>query len=138
MTKMTKVAALSSAIDLVKNFAPDNTELFDKLAAMLATEQKRAETPRKKTESKAHKENMALVDKVVAILTGVTSASAKEIAEQWGEDISIPKMCAILRCGVEDGRVQRLEVGKNIMWALAGSVPVEETEDADAEEVEGE
>lgn len=137
MTKMTKIAALTTAIDLVKNYAPDNAELAEKLATMLATEQKRADAPRKKTETKAHKENMAAVDKVVTILTGVTSASAKEIAEQWGEEISIPKMCAILRCGVEDGRIQRLEVGKNIMWALAGSTP--ETADEDeTEEEEGE
>ena len=137
MTKMTKIVALTSAIDLAKNFAPDNAELMDKLTAMLASEQKRAETPRKKTESKAHKENVAAVSQAVAILSGVTSASAKEIAESWGGDISIPKVCAILRAGVEIGKIVRLEDGRNVLWAVADGAAVAD-EDEDADEDEGE
>lgn len=127
MTKMTKIVALNSAIELAKNFAPDNAELMDKLTAMLASEQKRAETPRKKVESKAHKENVAAVDQAVEILSGVASASAKEIAESWNGDISIPKVCAILRAGVEVGKIVRLEEGRNVLWALAnGSAAADE------------
>ena len=130
MTKMTKIVALTSAIDLAKNFAPDNAELIDKLNTMLGSELKRADAPRKKTESKAHRENVIAVDQAVRILSGVTSASAKEIAENWNGDISIPKVCAILRTGVEIGKIVRLEDGRNVLWAVA--------DEEDADEDEGE
>ena len=131
MTKMTKIVALTSAIELAKNFAPDNAELMDKLTAMLATEQKRADAPKVKKESKAHKENVAAVAQAVEILSGVASASAKEIAESWNADISIPKVCAILRAGVELGQIKRLEDGRNILWALADGASSEDATDED-------
>lgn len=136
MTKMTKIVALTSAIDLAKNFAPDNAELMDKLTAMLASEQKRADAPRKKVESKAHKENVAAVDQAVEILSGVASASAKEIAESWNGDISIPKVCAILRAGVEVGKIVRLEDGRNVLWAVADGTAVADEDTADEDEGE--
>lgn len=115
MTKMTKIDALNSAIALAKMYAPDQAELNEKLNAMLAAEQKRASAPRKTTESKAHKENVARIPEVLEILTGNWQATTKEIADAMG--ISSQKAAAILRIAEDTGYVQANRDGKAVSWA---------------------
>ena len=125
MTKMTKIDALNTAIELAKNFAPDNAELMEKLTAMVATEQKRKDAPRKKVESKAHKENVAMTAQVTELLNSVACATTKEIAEHMG--LSVQKAAAVLRTAEAEGLVTANRMGKAVEWSIAG------TEDADAE-----
>ena len=102
-TKMTKVQALTMAVELAK--AEENKELIEKLQAMLATEVNVAEKARSKR-SKKSAENEGLAATLLDAMTADKEYSASEAGALI--DVSTPKATALLKILVGDGLVAKI------------------------------
>ena len=97
MTKMTYTQALEVAINVLSADAEQNA-IVERLNALKATLDKRANTPRKPSKAELAKmeQDAKDIERITAILSGVEGATCKEIAEELG-DLSVPKVAALLR-----------------------------------------
>lgn len=97
MTKMTYSDALALAISVL-GADEANDAVVNRLNALKATLDKRANTPRKPSKADLAKmeQDAKDIERITAILSGVEGATCKEIAEELG-DLSVPKVAALLR-----------------------------------------
>ena len=126
--KMTYVDALNVAIAIEGLDA----EVVEKLTALKGSIEKKS-TNRKPTKNQV--ENATLCDKVVEVLAQMPEGgTASEIIKGSAElnDLSTPKMTALLKMLTETGTVERETVGRKAVYKLA--IVPDEDADTDADE----
>ena len=118
MTKntITNAQALALAIELAKG--ANNNELATKLAKMLET----ATKPRTKKEgpTKAHKENVKLLEEVMEFIKGNSNpVTAKEVANNVAGIGTVQKAVVVLKIGIANGTVEKIKVGSQTLYTIA-------------------
>ncbi len=120
--KMTRVE-MFNAIKAVPQVA-DNQEMVDFIDKQIAQLAKR-----KSAESKTQKENKALMEVVVDAMTVLDKpATATQImkSDAYLSELSLPKVSALLKKLIEDGRVKRTIEKKIALFSLVENEAEEE------------
>ncbi len=115
MTKkneMTRAQAIENAIAL---FAPDapEVEVLNKMLASITKPRKKSDAP-----SKARIENEKLVDAAIAAMNGET-VNAKWLTEHVRGILTTQKAAAVMRLGVELGKIEKLVDGRKVSYKAA-------------------
>lgn len=120
--KMTRVE-MFNAIKAIPQVA-DNQEMVDFIDKQIAQLAKR-----KSAESKTQKENKALMEVVVDAMTVLNKpATATQImkSDAYLSELSLPKVSALLKKLIEDGRVERTIEKKIALFSLVENEAEEE------------
>lgn len=120
--KMTRVE-MFNAIKAIPQVA-DNQEMVDFIDKQIAQLAKR-----KSAESKTQKENKALMEIVVDAMTVLDKpATATQImkSDAYLSELSLPKVSALLKKLIEDGRVERTIEKKIALFSLVENEAEEE------------
>lgn len=120
--KMTRVE-MFNAIKAIPQVA-DNQEMVDFIDKQIAQLAKR-----KSVESKTQKENKALMEVVVDAMTVLDKpATATQImkSDAYLSELSLPKVSALLKKLIEDGRVERTIEKKIALFSLVENEAEEE------------
>ena len=120
--KMTRVE-MFNAIKAVPQVA-DNQEMVDFIDKQIAQLAKR-----KSAESKTQKENKALMEVVVdamAVLNKPATATQIMKSDAYLSELSLPKVSALLKKLIEDGRVERTIEKKIALFSLVENEAEEE------------
>ena len=120
--KMTRVE-MFNAIKAIPQVA-DNQEMVDFIDKQIAQLAKR-----KSAESKTQKENKALMEIVVDAMTVLNKpATATQImkSDAYLSELSLPKVSALLKKLIEDGRVERTIEKKIALFSLKENKAEEE------------
>lgn len=120
--KMTRVE-MFNAIKAIPQVA-DNQEMVDFIDKQIAQLAKR-----KSAESKTQKENKALMEVVVDAMTVLDKpATATQImkSDAYLSELSLPKVSALLKKLIEDGRVERTIEKKIALFSLKENKAEEE------------
>ena len=120
--KMTRVE-MFNAIKAIPQVA-DNQEMVDFIDKQIAQVAKR-----KSAESKTQKENKALMEVVVDAMTVLDKpATATQImkSDAYLSELSLPKVSALLKKLIEDGRVERTIEKKIALFSLVENEAEEE------------
>ena len=120
--KMTKVE-MFNAIKAVPQVA-DNQEMVDFIDKQIAQLAKR-----KSAESKTQKENKALMEVVVdamAVLNKPATATQIMKSDAYLSELSLPKVSALLKKLIEEGRVERTIEKKIALFSLVENEAEEE------------
>lgn len=120
--KMTRVE-MFNAIKAIPQVA-DNQEMVDFIDKQIAQLAKR-----KSAESKTQKENKALMEVVVDAMTVLDKpATATQImkSDAYLSELSLPKVSALLKKLIEDGRVERTIEKKIALFSLKENEAEEE------------
>lgn len=120
--KMTRVE-MFNAIKAIPQVA-DNQEMVDFIDKQIAQLAKR-----KSVESKTQKENKALMEVVVDAMTVLDKpATATQImkSDAYLSELSLPKVSALLKKLIEDGRVERTIEKKIALFSLVENGAEEE------------
>lgn len=116
MTKstMTRKDALVSAIAKFDADAPE-VEVLTKLLASISKPRKKSDAP-----SKARIENLKLVDAAAeAIAAHGEAVSSKWLTEHIRGIMTTQKAAAVMRLGVEVGKIVRIVDGRNVSYNVA-------------------
>lgn len=108
---ITRVQALDFAIANL-----DNQEVVEVLAKMresLAKPRKKSDAP-----SKARVENLALVDAACAAI-GDNVVTPKWLTEHVNGILTTQKAAAVMRLGVEVGKIEKVVDGRNVTYKVA-------------------
>lgn len=120
--KMTRVE-MFNAIKAIPQVA-DNQEMVDFIDKQIAQLAKR-----KSAESKTQKENKALMEVVVdamAVLNKPATATQIMKSDAYLSELSLPKVSALLKKLIEDGRVERTIEKKIALFSLVENEAEEE------------
>lgn len=120
--KMTRVE-MFNAIKAIPQVA-DNQEMVDFIDKQIAQLAKR-----KSAESKTQKENKALMEVVVdamAVLNKPATATQIMKSDAYLSELSLPKVSALLKKLIEDGRVERTIEKKIALFSLKENEAEEE------------
>lgn len=125
MTKqntMTRAMALEFAIDTIRDAVENGITESDGVAEIevLRKMHDSITKPRKKSDapSKARVENLALVDAAVAAM-GDNEVNAKWLTEHVRGILTTQKAAAVMRLGVETGKVHKIVDGRKVSYKVA-------------------
>lgn len=111
-TAMTRAAALEFAIKQCAS-NPEVVEVLKKLHASITKPRKKSDAP-----SKARIENLSLVDAAISAM-GDNEVSAKWLTEHVRGILTTQKAAAVMRLGVEVGKIIKVTDGRKVSYKAA-------------------
>lgn len=114
MTKntVTRADAIRAAIELFPVDAPE-IEVLEKMLTSITKPRKKSDAP-----SKTRIANLALVDDAVNVM-GNNEVNAKWLTEHVKGIMTTQKAAAIMRLGVEVGKIDKIVDGRNVSYKAA-------------------
>ena len=109
---ITRADALTAAIALFPEDAPER-EVLAKMLVSITKPRKKSDAP-----SKTRVENLALVDAACAAM-GSAEVSAKWLTEHVRGILTTQKAAAVMRLGVEVGKVEKVVDGRKVSYKCA-------------------
>ena len=110
--EMTRAQALTNAIALFEDGSPE-IEVLSKMLASITKPRKKSDAP-----SKARIENLALVDAACAAMGG-NEVNAKWLTEHVRGILTTQKAAAVMRLGVEVGKIVKVVDGRKVSYKCA-------------------
>ena len=109
--KVTRKSALSAAIALFPE-GDENREVLEKMLEQISK-------PRKATESKAHKGNVAYAEKLASLVPNGATINSKWVVDNVPEILTTQKAAAILKVATDMGYFEKGEDKKRPVYTRA-------------------